>query len=129
MWCFSIGLLLWVCYGWKTFHSLAEMKILGAAAVIASGGVAADDLEMASTSTPNFPDTYLPPSSDCLNLCFQPLSPPPSLPLLICLHLSLHFFLYLWLRMRMCIYMHMNIHIYMRIHKPFVSLSISKYGF
>ena len=47
--------------------------------VIASVSVAVTNLKMASTLKPNFTAPSLPPISDCLDLCVQPVSPFPSL--------------------------------------------------
>ena len=65
-----------------------DMKILGEVAVNDNGWVAVTDLSILSTSTPTFPATYLPPPSDCLDLCVQPLSLPKYLPLYMTLPLS-----------------------------------------
>ena len=104
MWCLFISNLLEGCYGEVNIHILAQMKILGEADVIASGGVAVTNVEMAYTSTPTFYTPYLPLSSDFLDLCVQHFSLPLSLPLFVSLSQPPYFSLYMPLYASVSVY-------------------------
>ena len=75
---------------------------------------------MASTLTPTFPGTYLPPSYYFLYFCSQPLSPPIYLTLSMTLPRP-PFFLHTCLRLCLCLRL--------LLHLLFISPSASKYCF